>query len=86
MTINANEGKPKLTLLKPKVASPGSLVDEFDFELETLENDKDFQLFSKLQNEDLHLNQLSFSQLLNAQKQTINRINYFAQEIEFNLE
>ena len=86
MTIKANEEKPKLTLLKQAVTSRGSLVDEFDFELDSFENDKDFKLFSMQQNEGNDLNHLSFSQLLNAQKQTINRINYFAQEIEFNLE
>ena len=86
MTINANEEKPKLTLLKQTVVSSGSLVDEFDFELDTLENDKDFKFFSMQHNENHDLNQMSFSQLLASQNQIIDRINYFSQEIEFNLE
>ena len=86
MTIKANEEKPKLTLLKQAVTSRGSLVDEFDFELDSLENDKDFKLFSMQQNDNHDLNQMSFSQLLSSQNQIIDRINYFSQEIEFNLE
>ena len=64
MTINANEDKPKLTLLKQTIASSGSLVDEFDFELDSLENDKDFKFFTMHHNETSDKNQMSISQLL----------------------
>ena len=94
MSFDANNSKPKLTLLKRSVPPVGSLVEEFDMELELdLERDiSDFEFpelpVSPKKNISRKTDEFdpSFSDLLRAQKDCVDRINYFASELEFNLD
>ena len=86
MSHNADSEKPKLKLLKRHVPIPARVIDEFDFDLE-LGSPDDLVEFTKsnMATPDLE-SSTTFSELLEIQKKSIDKIKYYADELEFNLD
>ena len=87
MSQNANTDKPQLTLIKRKIPLSKRVSDEFDFDFE-FGTDADLAYPADLTSADLKHSscESTFSELLKAQSLLIQRINYFADELEFNLD
>ena len=88
MQENAGNERPKLTLLKRNI----SISPRPEFELD-FERDDDFGLELESTSERLNFLEginsaqgLTFSDLFNTQKKTLERIKYYSDELEFNLE
>ena len=87
MSQNANTDKPQLTLIKRKIPLSKRVSDEFGFDFE-FGTDADLAYpadFIKNQTNQTN-SEATFSELLKAQSLLIQRINYFADELEFNLD
>lgn len=84
MSYNANSDKPHLTLIKKHVNFSNHFYDEFEFDFgEEDEIDDDF-LYPEL--DEVNEGEISFTSLLWAQSKLLQRIVYFADELEFNLD
>ena len=87
MSHNANTDKPQLTLIKRKLPISKRVTDEFEFDFDFGQQDDLVSPPSPNLGLDDSVSKLtSFSELLQAQTKIIQRIQYFADELEFNLE
>ena len=87
MNNNANSEKPHLTLIKKHVSSPRVQEDEFIFDFGEIGHEED-EVFPDIEDffGDKNDANINFSSLLKNQSQLIDRIQYFADDIEFNLD
>ena len=87
MSQNANTDKPQLTLIKRNIPLSKRVSDEFDFDIE-FGTDADLAHPADLieTQTSSSSSESTFSELLKAQSQLIQRINYFADELELNLD
>jgi len=82
MSHNANTDKAHLKLIKRYIPQPHMQVQEDEFDFDFGEDLPSFPSKIDLDLEHIH----SFSALLQSQSKTLQRIRYFSEELEFNLD